>query len=76
MQNPADENPRRKPPNVFQLIGGVLAAAVGIRSSRDRDRAFAQAGALTMLLAIAVFAAALAGGLWLFVQAVKRSAGM
>ncbi len=76
MQDHPPDEPARKPPNVFQLIGGILAAAVGIRSSRDRGQEFAQAGTLTMLLAILIFVGALCGGGYLFIQAVKRSAGM
>lgn len=71
--NPPDE-PKLKPLNSFRLLGDILAAAVGIRSRRERGRDWSKVGTGTLLGAIFIFVALGFIALRIFIHLVKSAA--
>jgi hypothetical protein len=72
MNSPDD--PSKKPLNSFRLLGDILAAAVGIRSGRERGRDWSQVGTGTLIGAILFFIAVGFVALKIFVHLVKSAA--
>ncbi|MGQ0699839.1 MAG: hypothetical protein ACT4PZ_16550 [Panacagrimonas sp.] len=68
------DDPHRKPLNSFRLLGDILAAAVGIRSGRERGRDWSKVGTGTLLGAIFIFVAVGFIALRIFVHLVKSAA--
>lgn len=69
---PAPE-PRTKRPNSFQLLGGILAAAVGIRGNSARSSGFADASTATILGAVLIFCTVVGLCGYAFVKAVENA---
>lgn len=69
------QNPDDKPQNAFQILGGIMSAAVGIRSSKARARDWSKAGTGTLLLALLIFVAVALGAMSLFVHLVRARVG-
>jgi hypothetical protein len=59
--------------NSFQLVGQILAAMVGIRSSRDRGTDFTNSSNAAWIGAVLIFAGALYLALHLFVYFIQRN---
>lgn len=72
MNSPDD--PVKKTLNSFQLVGDILAAAVGIRSGRERGRDWSQVGTGTLIGAILIFVAVGFVAMKIFVHLVKSAA--
>jgi hypothetical protein len=63
--------PALKRPNSFQLLGGILAAAAGVRGISKRERGFAEASTGAILGAVLIFGAFVALGFYAFIHAIK-----
>ncbi len=59
--------------NSFQLVGQILAAMVGIRSSKDRGTAFINSSNAAWIGAILIFASVLYLAMRLFVYFIQRN---
>lgn len=59
--------------NSFQLIGQILAAMVGIRSSKDRGTVFINSSNSAWIGAILIMATALYLGVSLFIYLIQRN---
>jgi hypothetical protein len=74
METPPTEATRPpKGPNSFQLIGGILAAAAGVRGISKRGRSFGDASTGAILGALLIFALILGIGFYAFVHAIKSA---
>lgn len=60
--------------NSFQLVGHILAAMVGIRSSKDRGTDFMNSSNATWIGALFILAGALYSVTCLFIYFIQRSA--
>ncbi|MDB5972585.1 MAG: hypothetical protein JWQ90_5035 [Hydrocarboniphaga sp.] len=65
--------PRIKRPNSFQLLGGILAAAAGVRGNSARGRGFADASTGAILGALLIFCTLAALGCYAFIHAIKSA---
>jgi hypothetical protein len=70
---PVPPPPPIKGPNSFQLIGGILAAAAGVRGISKRGRSFGEASTGAILGALLIFAMCLGLGFYAFVHAIKSA---
>lgn len=68
------EDPDQKSLSSFRLLGDILAAAVGIRSGKERGRDWSKVGTGTLLGAILIFATLGFVALKIFVHLVKSAA--
>jgi uncharacterized MAPEG superfamily protein len=59
--------------NPLQVVGSVLAAALGVQSSRNRERDFKQGRAGVFIIAGLVFTALFIGGVYTVVSLVLAS---
>lgn len=59
--------------NSFQLVGQMLAAMVGIRSSKDRGTDFMNSSNSAWIGAILIFVGALYFGMRLFIYLIQRN---
>lgn len=59
--------------NSFQLVGQMLAAMVGIRSSKDRGTDFMNSSNSAWIGAILIFVGALYLGMHLFIYLIQRN---
>ncbi|EIT71149.1 MULTISPECIES: hypothetical protein [Hydrocarboniphaga] len=69
---PAPEPPNKRP-NSFQLLGGILAAAVGIRGNSARGSGFADASTASILGALLIFCTVVGACGYAFVKAVENA---
>lgn len=59
--------------NSFQLVGQILAAMVGIRSSKDRGTDFFNSSNSAWIGAVLILAGALYLGMRLFIYLIQRN---
>jgi hypothetical protein len=69
-----DETPLKRP-NSFQLLGGILAAAGGVRGVSARGRGFADASTGAILGALLIFCSFLGIGCYAFIHAIRSAVG-
>jgi hypothetical protein len=69
------ESADRKPLNPVQVVSSVVAAGLGVQSSRNRERDFKQGRAGVFIAAGLVFTILFVGALVVIVQLVLRSSG-
>lgn len=72
---PASNDPSPKPMNAFQLLGALLAAAVGIRGPEERGRDWSKVRTRTVFAAILIFISAGYLAIRIFVQLVQNFVG-
>jgi hypothetical protein len=68
-----DENPGKL--NPLQVVGSVLAAGLGVQSSKNRERDFKQGRPVVFIAAGIIFTLLFIGTVAFVVQMVVRSAG-
>ena len=64
-----------KKPTLLQLIGSVLSAAIGIQSSKNRERDFKHGKLSTFVVAGIIFVALFIFSVYSVVQVVLHQAG-
>lgn len=69
-QGDGQDAPARPSLNVLQVMGSVLAAGLGVQSSRNRERDFEQGRAGPFIVAGLVFTALFIGGVYTVVSLV------
>jgi hypothetical protein len=69
-----DLQPERKKLNPFQIVGSVLAAALGVQSSKNRERDFKQGNIGIFALVGAIFTLLFIGAVVAVVQIVITGA--
>lgn len=67
-------NPGKKP-NVLQLVGSVLSAAIGIQSNKNRERDFKHGKLGTFVVAGVIFVVLFIFSVYSVVRLVLRHAG-
>lgn len=67
--------PRIKRLNSFQLLGGILAAAAGVRGNSARSRGFADASTGAILGALLIFCSVVGACGYAFIKAVESAVG-
>mgnify|MGYP000698689891 FL=1 len=72
--DPSDTQRDRQKLNPFQVIGSVLAAALGVQSSKNRERDFKQGQIGSFIAAGVVFTLLFIGSVVTVVQVVVTSA--
>ena len=73
-QPPAEDMPPRKL-NPFQVVLSVLAAGLGVQSSKNRERDFKQGRAGTFIAAGLIFTVLFIGAVYAVVQLVLSGRG-
>lgn len=68
-----EERPRK--PNLWQIIGSVLAAGFGVQSSRNRERDFKHGRAAVFLVMGVVFTALFVAAIYGVVNLVLSGSG-
>lgn len=71
-----EKDPDEKPVGALQMLSGVFAAMVGVRSSKRRGQDLSKASTGALIVAFLIFVALLYGAMRLFVHLVKSSAGL
>lgn len=72
---PEGENEKRGRLNPFQVVSSVLAAALGVQSSKNRERDFKQGRAGTFIAAGIIFTLLFIGTVLTVVNLVLKNAG-
>ena len=54
-ENRKPASPQQKPPRFFAIVLSTLAAAIGVQSSKNRERDFAQGSPLPFIVAGVIF---------------------
>ena len=74
---PPSESSAAKPKslNTFQLLGVILAGAIGIRRTSDRGGGVSNASTSAIVGAVLIFVGFGILGMYAFVNAVKHAAG-
>lgn len=70
-----DNGEKRNSLNPFQVVASILAAGLGIQSSKNRERDFRQGRAGVFIVAGIVFTLIFIGTVYTVVQLVLKSAG-
>jgi hypothetical protein len=72
---PSDPDENSGKLNPLQVVGSVLAAGLGVQSSKNRERDFKQGRPVVFIAAGIVFTLLFIGAVAFIVQMVVRSAG-
>jgi hypothetical protein len=72
---PSDSDENSGKLNPLQVVGSVLAAGLGVQSSKNRERDFKQGRPIVFIAAGIVFTLLFIGTVAFIVQMVVRSAG-
>ena len=67
------DEPKSKP-SVWEVVGSVLAAFLGVQSDRNRERDFTKGRAATFIVVAVIMTVAFVVVLWLVVQGVISAA--
>ncbi len=70
-----EQEQERSPLNPFQVIASVLAAGLGVQSSKNRERDFKQGRAGVFIAAGLIFTLLFIGTVFTVVQLVLKSSG-
>ncbi len=69
-----DTEPDHRPVSFWQVVGSVLAGALGVQSRKNRERDFSQRSFLPYIIGGLVFTVAFVGSLILLVNVLLASA--
>ncbi len=70
---PSDDDDSRKRLNSFQLLGGLLAAAAGVRGISKRGRSFSNASTTAVIGAVLIFVSVILIGGYAFIHAIQSA---
>lgn len=74
--NAVDDINKPKPPSFSAIVMSTLAAAIGIQSSKNRERDFSQGNIKVYIAAGLIFTALFIGSIVTLVKYMVKSAGM